>query len=172
MAEKTDAVTFKGNPVTLTGEIGGLAEGQPAPDLPLTAQDMSDKKISDYRGKVVVLSTVPSIDTPVCDNQTRQFNEKAAGLDDVVVVTVSMDLPFAFKRWCAAVGLDGVECLSDFKTHQFAEATGLRIKELGLFARSVSIVDREGNVTYHQLVDEIASEPDYDKALEAAKAAQ
>jgi thiol peroxidase len=172
MAERPNAITFKGNPMTLVGAADGLTVGQPAPDISLIATDLSEKKLSDYRGKVVILSTVPSIDTGVCDTQTRTFNEKAGQIDDVVVVTTSMDLPFAFKRWCGAAGVENVVCLSDYKTHNFAEATGLRIEELGLFARSVSVIDPNGTVVYHELVPEVTEQPSYDDALEAAKSAK
>jgi thiol peroxidase len=168
MSERT--VTMKGQPMTLAGQE--LAVGQPAPDVELTAVDLSKKKLSAYRGKVVVLCTVPSLDTSVCDAQTRRFNEEATALgEDVVVLTVSMDLPFAAKRWCGAAGVDRVECLSDYADHSFGQAYGLRVEPIGLLARSVSVIDRQGEVVYHQLVPEIAQEPDYEPALAAAKAA-
>lgn len=168
MAEGTATVTFKGNPVTLVGEPPKV--GQKAPDFALTGIDMSGKKLSDYQGKVKLISVVPSLDTPVCDAQTRSFNEKAGTLgDDVVVLTVSMDLPMAQKRWCGAAGVEHVQCLSDYKDHSFGKTYGLRIKELGLLARTVMIVDRDDTVQYVQLVPEIAQEPDYDDALNALK---
>lgn len=170
MSDRNGAVTFKGNPMTLSGEA--LTVGQPAPAFTLTAQDMSDKTLADYAGKVVILSTVPSLDTPVCQVQTKKFNEEAAGLgDDVVILTVSVDLPMAQKRWCGAEGVDKVETLSDFKDHNFMTAYGLRIKELGLIARSVSVIDKAGNLAYHQLVEEVVNEPDYAPVIDAAKAA-
>lgn len=171
MPEQAGAVTFKGTPMTLCGE-GTIAEGQPAPDATLTAIDLSERKLSDYRGKTVVVATVPSLDTSVCDTQTRQFNEQAAGLGDgVAVLTISNDLPFAQKRWCGAAGVERVETLSDYKDHNFQSAWGLRVKELGLIARSVTVLDGSGVVRHHQLVPEIAEQPDYDAALEAAKGA-
>lgn len=171
MAEQAGAVTFKGTPMTLTGD-GSIAEGQPAPDAALTAIDLSEKKLSDYRGKVAIVATVPSLDTSVCDAQTREFNEKAAELgENVVVLTISNDLPFAQKRWCGAAGVERVETLSDYKDHQFQNAWGLRVKELGLIARSVTVLDPQGKVAYHQLVPEIAEQPDYGPVLEAAKRA-
>lgn len=170
MSEREGAITFKGNPMTLVGNE--LQVGQPAPDFALTANDLSTKTKADYAGKTIVLSTVPSLDTPVCDVQTRAFNDKAAELGDgVVILTVSVDLPFAQKRWCGAAGAERVELLSDYKDHNFMNAYGLRVKELGLVARSVSVIDADGAVVYHELVPEIAQEPNYDAALEAVAAA-
>jgi len=166
--ERTGIITLKGNPATLLGE--GPTVGQAAPDFTVVAQDMSEKKLSDYAGKTVILSVVPSLDTPTCDTQTRRFNQEAASLgDDVVVLTVSMDLPPAMKRFCSTAGIENLETLSDFKYHSFAEAYGLRIKEIGLLARALYVVDKDGKLTYEQIVPEIADEPDYAPALEAAK---
>ncbi|MEM6459366.1 MAG: thiol peroxidase [Planctomycetota bacterium] len=170
MTERAEAVTLKGNPMTLVGDE--LKVGDAAPDFSLKANDMSDKTLADYAGKVKLLSVVPSIDTPVCDTETRRFNTEAAGLgEDVVVLTVSVDTPMAQKRWCGAAGVDAVECLSDFKDHSFGTAYGVRIKEIGLLARQVFVIDRDGKITYTELVKEVADEPDYDAALAAAKAA-
>lgn len=168
MAESTATVTFKGNPVTLAGEPPKT--GQKAPDFTLTGTDMAPHKLSDYQGKVKLISVVPSLDTSVCDAQTRKFNENAANLgDDVVVLTISMDLPMAQKRWCGAAGVERVECLSDYKDHSFGNTYGLRIAELGLLTRTVMIVDRDDTIRYVQLVPEVAQEPDYDDALNALK---
>ncbi|MEM9882511.1 MAG: thiol peroxidase [Planctomycetota bacterium] len=170
MTERAEAVTLKGNPMTLLGDE--LKVGDAAPDFSLKAGDMSDKSLADYAGKVKLICSVPSIDTPVCDTETRRFNEAAGELgDDVVVLTVSVDTPMAQKRWCGAAGVEAVECLSDFKDHRFGEAYGVRIKEIGLLARQVFVVDRDGKITYTQLVKEVAEEPDYDAALAAVKAA-
>lgn len=170
MADRAGAITLKGKPMTLEGSE--LKVGQPAPDFTLTAADMSEKTLRDYEGKVKVISVVPSIDTPVCDTETRRFNEEAAKLGpDVVVLTVSVDAPPALKRWCAAAGIDKVICLSDFKDHDFGKSYGVRIKELGLMARCVFVVDRKDTVSYVQLVPEVAQEPDYAAVLEAAKKA-
>ncbi len=172
MPDKQGAVTFKGNPMTLTGS-GELAEGQPAPEFTLIGTDMQPKSLADYRGKTVVLSTVPSLDTSVCDTQTRRFNAEAADLgDDVVILTVSNDLPMAQKRWCGAAEVDNIVTLSDYMDHSFQDAWGLRIKELGLIARSVTVIDADGKIVYHQLVPEVAQEPDYDTALAAVKQAR
>ncbi len=168
MTQRQGAVTFKGKPMTLMGEE--LTVGQASPDFSLTANDLSTKTLDDYRGKVILLATVPSLDTGVCDTMTRRFNEQAAKLgDNVVVLTVSMDLPFAQKRWCGAANVENVETLSDYKDHRFGSAWGLRIKELGLLARSVSVIDSDGHIAYHELVREVTEEPDYDAALAAAK---
>lgn len=169
MADKTGAVTLKGNPKTLTGD-GELVVGQPAPDAVVVAGDMSEKTLQDFKGKVVIVSVVPSLDTPVCDTETRRFNSEAAGLgDDVVILTISVDTPMAQKRWCGAADVDQVICLSDFKYHAFGKATSLRIKEIGLLARCVFVLDRDGVVQYIQFVKEVAEEPDYAEVIAAAK---
>jgi len=170
MTERPAATTLKGNPMTLIGPE--LKVGDAAPDFSLKANDMSDKSLADYAGKVKLISVVPSIDTPVCDTQTRRFNESASGLGDgVVVLTVSVDTPMAQKRWCGAAGVENVECLSDFKDHSFGPAYGVRIKEVGLLARQIFVVGADNNITYTQLVSEVADEPDYDAALAAIKVA-
>jgi thiol peroxidase len=168
MTERPEAVALHGNPLTLTGNP--VQMDQPAPNAELTGNDMKPVQISDYRGKVVILSSVPSLDTPVCDMQTRRFNSEAASLsDDVVVLTVSMDLPFAQARWCGAAGVDQVTTLSDHRAASFGQAYGLLIKELRLLARAVLVLDREGVVRYYQLVKEVGEEPDYDAALAAVR---
>lgn len=169
MAERTAAVTLKGKAMTLVGEE--LKVGAKAPDFTLTANDLSPRSLADYAGKVKILSVVPSLDTPVCDTQTRKFNERAAELGpDGVVLTISMDLPMAQKRWCGAAGAENVQCLSDYKDHTFGSAYGVRIKEVGLLARTVIVLDRDDTVKHLQLVPEVAEEPNYDAALDAAKA--
>lgn len=166
---QTDAtVTFQGQPLTRLGEVPGI--GEAAPDCTLLDTDLSEVKLSDFSGKVRILSVVPSLDTPVCDAQTRRFNEAATGLgDDVVVLTISMDLPFAQSRWCAATGVDGVRTLSDHRDAEFGRAYGVLVKELRLLTRAVFVVDREGTVRYVEIVPEITHEPDYESALAAAK---
>lgn len=169
MVERSGAVTFQGNPLTLLGEE--LKVGDKAPDVELLANDLSPVKISSYLGKVVVIATVPSLDTPVCDLETRQFNERATSLgDDVVVLTVSMDLPFAQKRWCGAAGVERLTTLSDHKDAAFGKAYGVLIKELRLLARAVFVVDKTGVIRYIELVKEITKEPDYDAPLNAVAA--
>lgn len=165
-------VTMKGKPVTLEGASSAPLVGDSAPDFAAVATDLSEKHLSDFRGKVVILSTVPSLDTPVCDAETRAFNERAAALgDNVVVLTVSMDLPFAQKRWCAAAGIDRVITLSDSKLRQVGDRYALRIREHGLLARAVTVIDPRGIIRYQQIVPEIATEPNYDAAISAATGA-
>ena len=167
----SNQVTMKGNPVSLVGHL--VEAGQPAPDFSLVGSDMQAKSLKDFAGKVKIVSTVPSLDTGVCDRETRRFNDEAAKLgDDVVVLTVSMDLPMAQKRWCGAAGVDRVVTLSDYKDHSFGKAWGIRIDELGLLARAVFVLDKDDKVTYVELVKEVTEEPDYDKAIAAANAAK
>jgi len=168
MNERTNVVTFQGNPLTLLG--AELSTGDVAPDFSVIANDLSDTNLSSYKGKVCIISSVPSLDTPVCDTQTRKFNEQAAQLaDNVVVLTISMDLPFAQARWCAAAGLDNVITLSDHRDASFGTAYGLLIKGLRLLARAVYVVDGSGVIKYQQIVPELTDEPDYQAALDAAK---
>lgn len=159
-------ITFHGNPLTLTGNQ--LQPGDAAPDFEVLANDLSPVKLSDSQGKVRVISVVPSLDTPVCDIQTRRFNEEAVALgDDVVILTVSMDLPFAQQRWCGAAGIENLQTLSDHRNAEFGKAFGVLIEELRLLARAVFIVDADGIIRYKQIVDELTDEPDYDAAIKA-----
>jgi thiol peroxidase len=168
MKEREKAVTLHGNPFTLAGDP--VRMGHTAPDVTLLDNDLKPVKLSDYRGKVVVIAAVPSLDTPVCDMETRRFNTEAAGLgQEVAILTVSMDLPFAQKRWCGAAGVEQVVTLSDHKEAAFGQAYGLLIKELRLLGRAVLVLDREGVIRYYQLVEEISQEPDYEAALGAVK---
>ncbi len=160
---------MKGNALTLQGN--DIETGDKAPDFEVLDNELSTVKLSDYAGKVVIISSIPSLDTPVCDIQTRKFNEEAANLsDDAVVLTISMDLPFAQKRWCGAAGIDNVRTLSDHRDASFAGAFGVLIKELRLLARAVFVVDKSGTVRYIQIVGELTHEPDYEAALDAARA--
>lgn len=169
MAERPGAVTFQGNPLTLLGQE--VKVGDKAPEFEVLDNGLAPVKLSSYQGKIVILSSVPSLDTPVCDLETRRFNDEAARLsDDVVVLTISMDLPFAQKRWCGAAGVTRVTTLSDHKDAAFGMAYGVLIKELRLLSRAVFVVDRQGTVRYLELVKEITHEPDYDAALAAVKA--
>jgi thiol peroxidase len=161
-------ITMKGNPLTLMGNE--VKEGDNAPDFETLDNGLSPVKFSSFRGKICVISSVPSLDTPVCDMETRRFNEEAANLgDDVQMLTISMDLPFAQKRWCGAAGVERVMTLSDHRDAAFGLAYGLLIKELRLLARCVVVVDRNGVVRHVQLVKELAEEPDYDAVLEAIR---
>jgi thiol peroxidase len=168
MSERKDVIKFKGNPLTLMGNE--LKVGDKAPEAEVLANDLSSVKLSSFRGKVCVICTVPSLDTPVCDIQTRKFNEQAASLgNDVIVLTISMDLPFAQQRWCGAANVENVQTLSDHRTAEFGTAFGILIKELRLLARTVFVVDKEGIIRYIQIVDEVTNEPDYEAALSAVK---
>jgi thiol peroxidase len=169
MAERTGLITFNGNPLTLLGNE--VKVGQKAPDAELVANDLSVARLSSLRaGKVCIITAVPSLDTPVCDLETRRFNEEAGRLGrDAVVLTVSMDLPFAQKRWCGAAGVQNVQTLSDYRQAAFGNAYGVLIKGLRLLARAVFVLDKPGVLRYVELVKEVASEPDYDAALTAAK---
>jgi len=166
--ERENLVAFKGSPLILVGDE--VKVGQPAPDFTAASNDLSPYTLSDDKGKVVVLSAVPSLDTPVCDTETRKFNEIAASLgDDVEIVTISMDLPFAQARWCGAAGVERVRTVSDYKGADFGNKYGLLIKELHLLARAVLVVDRQGVVQYVQLVPEVTEEPDYEAVIEAVR---
>ncbi|MEK1831203.1 thiol peroxidase [Priestia megaterium] len=162
-------VTFAGNPVTLLGNQ--LQVGEKAPNFTVLSNDLSEVTLNDSKGYVRLISVVPSIDTGVCDAQTRRFNEEAAKLDNVKVLTVSVDLPFAQSRWCGSNGIENVQTLSDHRDLSFGEAFGVAIKELRLLARSVFVVDSNGLVTYAEYVDEVTEHPNYEAAIEAAKAA-
>ena len=165
MQERSGVITFQGNPLTLLG--AELKVGDSAPDATLLSNDLSPIQLSSYKGKVCVISVVPSLDTPVCDMQTRKFNEEAGTLgDNVAILTMSMDLPFAQARWCGAAGVDRVITLSDYKDLSFGSAYGLVIKELRLLTRAVLVVDKSGTVQYIQIVDEVTQEPDYQAVLD------
>lgn len=168
MPERTGIITMHGNPLTLLGSE--IKTGDAAPDATLLDNDLTPVKISSYRGKVCVISSVPSLDTPVCDIETRRFNKEAEALGkDVIILTVSMDLPFAQKRWCGAAGVDRVVTLSDHRDASFGNAYGMLIKELRLLARAVYVLDRKGIVRYIQIVNELSKEPDYAKVIEEIK---
>jgi len=168
MQERDGLVTMKGNPITLMGTE--LQVGDGAPDFVVIDNDLNPVSFDSFRGKVCIISSVPSLDTPVCDMETRRFNDEAGRLgDDVEILTISMDLPFAQKRWCGAAGVDRVQTLSDHRDAAFGQAYGVLIKGLRLLARAVFVVDKEGTIRYIELVKEIASEPDYDSVLTAVK---
>lgn len=167
MEKHQGIITFGGNPLTLVGTM--VKEGDHAKDFTVLGKDLKPCKLSDYDGKVRILSVVPSVDTGICAAQTRRFNVEAAKLEDVVILTISCDLPFALGRFCAAEGIDKVITLSDHKDTDFGLKYGFLIEELRLLARGIVIVDKSGIVRYVEYVNEVASHPDYDKALEAVK---
>ena len=153
-------VTFQGNPLTLEGDLPKV--GDKAPDFQAFDQDMNLKSLKDFQGKIKIISSVPSLDTPVCSIETKKLHDMMKNFgDDYLFITISMDLPFAQKRWCGAEGVDNIVTLSDFKDKSFGKNYGLLIKELGLLGRCVFIVDKEDKIRYVQLVEEITNEPDY-----------
>jgi thiol peroxidase len=166
--ERKNVVTFKGNPLTLLGEE--VKVGMRAPDFEVLANDLSPVRLGNFDKKIKVISVVPSLDTPICDAQTRKFNEAAAGLStDTVILTISMDLPFAQARWCGAAGIKNVVTLSDHKTGSFGVNYGTLISELRLLSRAIFIIDKDNVVRYVEYVPEVASHPDYDKTIENLK---
>lgn len=168
MSEKTGIITFKGNPMTLLGPE--LKAGDPAPDFVVVDNGLAAVNLSSFAGKVKIISAVPSLDTPVCDTETRRFNQEAASLPgEAVVVTVSLDLPFAQKRWCGAAGIDRVVTLSDYRDRSFGLGYGVLIKELLLLTRAVFVVDAANTIRYIQIVPEVTAEPDYAAVIAAAK---
>ncbi|MFH1057656.1 MAG: thiol peroxidase [Pseudomonadota bacterium] len=170
MQERKGLVTIHGNPLTLAGEA--VKAGQAAPEFTVLDNDLNPKTLKDYAGKVLIISAVPSLDTPICDLETRRFNSEAGALGEAVqILTISMDLPFAQKRWCGAAGVDKLVTLSDHREASFGLAFGVLIKELRLLARSIFVVDKAGQVTYVQLVPEVTNEPDYEAVLAAVRAA-
>lgn len=162
-------ITFHNDPVTLLGTE--VKVGDEAPNFTVLANDLKEVSLDDYKGKIKLISVVPSIDTGVCSDQTKRFNEEASKLDNVHVLTISMDLPFAQTRWCAAEGVKNLDTLSDHRDADFGEKYGVLIKELRLLARSIFVVDSNDKVTYVEYVDEVSNHPDYDAALEAVKQA-
>ena len=168
MEERTGLVTMKGRSLTLLGDE--VIIGQRAPDFEVVANDLSTVRFSSFYGKVCIISSVPSLDTSVCETMTRKFNEQATKLaEDVVVLTISMDLPFAQKRWCGAAGVYNLQTLSDHRDASFGKAYGVLIKELRLLARAVFVVDKEGIIRYMQIVEELTDEPYYQPVLEAVE---
>ena len=166
--ERTGLVTMKGGPLTLLGDPVNV--GDKAPDFEVLADDLSTVKFSSFRGRICIISSVPSLDTPVCSLQTRRFNEQADRLGpDVVTLTISMDLPFAQKRWCQAENVENLQTLSDHRDASFGTAFGVLIKGLRLLARAVFVVDKDGSVRYARIVDELTNEPDYKSVLDAVK---
>ncbi|MEK3876738.1 thiol peroxidase [Paenibacillus sp. FSL M7-0420] len=167
--ERTGVATFKGNPITLVGPQ--LQAGDSAPQFTVSKNLLENVTLTDYAGKIKLISVVPSLDTGVCDAQTRRFNSEAAGLgDDVVILTISTDLPFAQARWCGAAGIDSVITLSDHKETSFGQAYGVLIKEFRLDMRSIFVVDKNDTLAYVEYLGEMAEHPDYEAAISAVKA--
>lgn len=167
--ERTGIAAFKGNPITLVGPE--LKAGDSAPQFVVSKNLLEDTSLQDYAGKIKLISVVPSLDTGVCDAQTRRFNSEAAELgDDVVILTISMDLPFAQARWCGAAGIDRVITLSDHKEASFGQAYGVLIKEFRLDMRSIFVIDKNDTLAYVEYLGEMSEHPDYEAAISAVKA--
>src|SRR5215475_7288228 len=167
--ERPGATTLKGNPMTLIGPE--LKPGDAAPDFNVTDGALKAVSLKDTGSQVRIISVVPSLDTPVCDAQTKRFNEEAAKLPGVDIITVSMDLPFAQKRWCGAFGVDKVKMLSDHKDGSFGSNYGTLIKELRIESRAIFVLDGENKIRHAEYVKEVADHPNYEAALNAAKGA-
>lgn len=163
-------ITFKGNPLTLVGRV--IKEDTPAPDFKVTGQDLREVRLSDFKGKTKIITTFPSIDTPVCDMQVKEFNRRAleSAAGEAVIIGISKDLPFAQKRFCEAFEIRNVIVLSDYKSSSFGINYGLLVKELNLLARSVIILDKYDLLRYVQIVGELTNAPDYDEALSRLEA--
>jgi thioredoxin-dependent peroxiredoxin len=169
MKERTGTITFRGKPLTLLGTA--LKTGDTAPDFTVLDNGLNERTMADFEGKVLILSSVPSLDTPTCDMETRRFNSEAVGLGDgIEILTISMDLPFAQKRWCGAAGVERVVTLSDHRDASFGLGYGVLIKEMRLLARAVFVVTPDRKLAHVQIVPEIASEPEYESVLSAARA--
>ncbi len=167
MEKRKNIITFAGTPLTLAGSE--VKVGSQAPDFTAIATDMSSVSLSQYQGKVIIISSVPSLDTAVCDMQTRRFNEEAGKLTDAVVLTLSVDLPFAQARYCGDKGIANVKTLSDHRDLSFGGQYGLVVEELRLLARAIVVIDKAGIVRYTEIVPEMTNAVDFDKALAAAK---
>jgi len=166
--ERTGVVTFAGNPLTLLGNPTKV--GDKAPDFTVVDKDLKDVSLSELAGKVKIISVTPSLDTPVCDLQARRFNDEAQALSDaVVILNISMDLPFAIARFCADAGVDRVKALSDHREAAFGMSYGVLIKGLRLLTRSIFVIDSANVIRYQQIVPEVTHHPDYDKALAEAR---
>jgi thiol peroxidase len=169
MQERSGIITFKGNPMTLLGPA--LKVGDKAPEFAVVDTALAPVTLANSSGKLRIISAVPSLDTPVCDTETRRFNQEAAGLPDaVVLLTISLDLPFAQKRWCGAAGIDRVQTLSDYQERSFGLTYGVLIKELKLLSRCIFVVDATDTIRYIQQAPEVTHEPDYAAVLAAVKA--
>ncbi|RKD21849.1 lipid hydroperoxide peroxidase [Ammoniphilus oxalaticus] len=162
-------VTFGGREVTLVGNE--VKVGDKAPDFTVRQNNLRRLTLEDSKGTVRLISVVPSIDTEVCDQQTRRFNEEAAKLEGVTVLTVSVDLPFAQQRWCGAAGIENLQTVSDYRDRNFGEAYGVLIQDFQLLTRAIFVIDKNDTVTYVEYVPEATDHPNYEAAIEAAKKA-
>ena len=168
MAKNNSKITLHGGQIEVTGN--SLKEGDSLPVVTLSKEDLKDLPLNEYAGKVVVISVIPSIDTPTCQLQTKRFNQEAAGVSkDVVLLTVSRDLPFALKRWCGAEGVDQVTCVSDYKYRTFGTAFGVEIPNIGILARAVFVVGKDSKIKLAQYVDEVSNEPEYEEVLKLVR---
>ena len=167
--ERPGATTLRGNPLTVLGPA--LKPGEKAPDFKAVDDSLKDVNLAGTGSGVRIFSVVPSLDTPVCDAQTKRFNEEAGKLPDVKIYTISMDLPFAQKRWCGAYGVDHVKMVSDHRDGSFGEAYGTLIKDLRIMSRAIFVVDKDNVIRHVEYVEEVADHPDYEAALAAARAA-
>ena len=167
--ERPGATTMRGNPLTLIGPE--LKAGDAAPDFSVIDSSLKPVTLKDTGSSVRIISVVPSLDTPVCDAQTKRFNEEAAKLPGVDILSVSMDLPFAQKRWCGAFGVDKIKMLSDHRDGSFGSHYGTLIKELRIESRAIFVLDRSNTVRHAEYVKEVAEHPNYDAALSAARTA-
>ncbi len=166
--ERKNIITFQGKPLTLVGPE--LKVGDNAPDFIVLDNELKETGLKDFKGKIKLISTTPSLDTPVCDMQARRFNQEAAKLpDDVVVMNISMDLPFAISRFCATTGIDKIKTFSDHRDASFGNSYGILIKELRLLARSIFIIDKDDVIRYFEIVPEITNHPDYERAVQEVK---
>lgn len=166
--ERKGVITTEGNPLTLIGEE--MKPGRQAPDFTVLDSALKEKKLADFKGKIKLIASVPSLDTPVCDLQIKRFNDEAAKLSkDIVIIFISMDLPFAQSRFCQAYDIKKVKTFSDHRNADFGENYGVLIKELRLLARAIFVVSRDDKIRYVEYVKELGSHPDYDKALAALR---
>ncbi|MFC1666382.1 thiol peroxidase [Candidatus Omnitrophota bacterium] len=166
--EKKNKVTLKGSPVTLTGNE--LKVGEKAPDFRALNSALEEETLGKFKNKIKLIASVPSLDTPVCDTEIKRFNDEASSLSkDIAIIFISMDLPFAQKRFCQEFDIKKVKTLSDHRNADFGEKYGVLIKELRLLTRAIFIIDKEDKIHYIELVPEISSPPDYEKALAALK---
>lgn len=167
MQKRDNVTTFAGNPAVLVGTE--VKVGETAPEFTAVKGDMSEFQLSQLKGKKVLISVVPSIDTGVCEAQTRRFNEEASKLEDTVILTISVDLPFAQKRFCAAEGIENLIMLSDYKHLDFAHKYGFELEGLRLLSRGIVVIDKDGVIRHVEYTPEVTNHPDYDKALEVVR---